>query len=133
MARNVTCLCPMGCEFDVIAAVDAEVFCPEHKLPSEQQWWRRSSQRETVWDRSEWATVFKASDGKYRFPGRADAPTPAGYARITIKSDADMARVEHEAGVRSERRWFDRGSGNGHDTRDLPPLPDLSGITIRQR
>ncbi len=85
-----------------------------------QHWWARSNQRATVWDKSEWATVFKKPDGSYSFPAIADKPTPPDCERITIKSDAEMARVEKAANVRSERRWFDKGSGNGHDDKLAP-------------
>jgi hypothetical protein len=82
---------------------------------AEQQWWKRRSQTATVWHPDETAVVFKKPDGTYSFPGRNDKPTPPGCERIEIRSDRDMARLEAAAGVRSEARWFDRGSGRGHD------------------
>lgn len=87
----------------------------------EQQWWARRSRNATVWHQSEWATVFRKPDGSYSFPARADKATPQGCERITIRSDAEMAQVERAAGVRSERRWYDRGSGSGFDDQHTPP------------
>lgn len=120
----VVTYCP-ACEKekDILCREQERVFCPWCGLEMEQHWWKRRTQAATVWHPQEWATVFKKQDGTYSFPMKADKPTPVGCERITIKSDAEMARVERSAGVRSERRWFDTGSANGHDTNDLPPLP----------
>lgn len=79
-----------------------------------------------VWDVSESAVVFKKPDGTYSFPTRNDKPTPPGYERVEIRSDADMARIERDAGVQSERRWFDPGSGREHE-KELAPVPRRSG------
>lgn len=134
MPRNVNCYCaPCNITREVICDADSTIRCPTCHTPMEQRWWERGRQRETVWAKAEWATVFRKPDGSYKFPGRADVPTPEGCERITIKSDREMAQVEQAAGVRSERRWFDRGSGSGFDTRDLPPVPDMTGITIKAR
>lgn len=122
--RNVVCFCPVcDREKDMICREREHVPCPWCGIEMEQRWWLRVSQKATVWDQHEWATVFKDRDGKFSFPARADKPTPEGYERITIKSDVEMARVEREANVRSERRWFNSGSGSGHDTQELPELP----------
>lgn len=102
---------------------ERETICDENETVScdrcagdcEQHWWKRGAQRATVWHPEETAVVFRKPDGTYSFPGRNDKPTPAGYERIEIRSDRDMARIEAAAGVRSEARWFDRGSGRGHD------------------
>lgn len=116
MRRLVDLYCA-PCDYctEAICAEDEVMRCPKCLSPMEQQWWSRRRQQSTVWDQSEWATVFKRDDGTYRFPMRSDAPTPPGCERITIKSDADMARIERAANVRSERRWYDRGSGRGED------------------
>jgi hypothetical protein len=116
MRRLVVVHCIDGCERDreVICDEDEVVRCPCGSL-CEQQWWRRSIQRETVWHKDEMAVVFKKPDGTFSFPAVNTKPTPEGCERIEIRSDAQMAKIEREAGVRSERRWFDRGSGNGHD------------------
>src|SRR5262249_33935383 len=135
MARMVDFLCET-CgqqDIDVFAEIGQPRTCSQGHSMTEVPWGLNRRSQNTVWSRAEWATVFRSPDGKYRFPGRADAPTPAGHERVVIKSDADMARVEREAGVRSERRWYDRGSGSSFDSRELPPLPDLSGVTIRSR
>jgi hypothetical protein len=122
--RNVVCYCPVcDRETDVLCREDDRIRCPWCEIEMEQHWWKRRTQQATVWDKSEWATVFKKPDGSFSFPARADKPTPEGCERITIRSDAEMARVERESGTRNERRWFDRGSAGGFDTQDLPALP----------
>jgi hypothetical protein len=122
--RNVVCYCS-ACDTrrDVICREDDVVNCYVCSSPMEQHWWERQPRQATVWNPNEWATVFKKPDGTFSFPMKADKPTPPGCERITIRSDAEMARIERAARVRSERRWFDSGSGGGHDTEDLPPLP----------
>jgi hypothetical protein len=82
-----------------------------------------------AWDKSETAVVHRKPDGSYRFPMRNDAPVPPGCERVEIRSDRDMARVEREAGVLSERRHFDR-NGRGHE-KPLPPIP--AGVYSKSR
>lgn len=125
MARMVYCLCPLEHEFEAMCDPDAEVLCPEHLIPCQQLWWQPSRRRAaTVWDKSEWAYVDRKADGSYSFPMRPDLkPPPEGYERITVKSDQEMARVEREAKVRSERRWYDKGSGQGFDDHTPSHLP----------
>ncbi len=122
--RNVVCHC-LACnrESDRMCRECDVVLCDNCNTPMEQQWWKRKAQIATVWHSSEWATVFKKPDGSYSFPARADKATPEGCERITIRSDTEMAKVERDAGVRNERRWYDRGSASGFDTKDLPALP----------
>lgn len=99
----------------------------------EQDWWTPSShQPSTVWCKAETAVVHRRIDGQgssevplYRFPMKTDAPLPQGYERVEVRSDRDMARVEREAGVRSEVRWYDRGSGRGHEV-EQTPIPRFS-------
>jgi hypothetical protein len=113
-------LCDVRCSLDhTFEAMcdDAEVvLCPEHNIPCEQLWWQKSRSQQSEWHPSEWATVFKKPDGTFSFPARADKATPPGCERIVLKSDRDFARVEQAAGVRSERRWHDSGSGRAFDS-----------------
>lgn len=114
------CFCPVcNKERDVVCRERDSVPCSWCGMEMEQHWWKRRAQIATVWDQREWATVFKKPDGSYSFPMKSDKPTPEGCERITVRSDAEMARVEREAGVLSERRWFNSGSGDGHDTSPL--------------
>lgn len=85
---------------------------------------RRTRNLLGVWDTPEIAVVHRNDDtGAYRFPMRADAPCPSGFSKVEIRSDAAMARVEREANVLSEKRWFDR-NGRGHE-KPLPPVPKI--------
>lgn len=125
MKRLVVVHCP-GCDVDreAICDEDETLYCQHCGTLCEQHWWKRSVKRDTVWHKDEWAVVFRKADGTFRYPGRNDLPTPEGCERVTIRTDAEMAKHEQEAGVRSERRWFDRGSGNGHDGDEtMAPLP----------
>ena len=77
----------------------------------------------TAWDMKDAVVVFKKPDGTFSYPARNDKKTPPGCERITMRSLREVERHERVAGVRSEIVHFDRGSGNGFDTRDLPRLP----------
>lgn len=84
--------------------------------------------RNLAWDAHETAVVHRRTPdastdaAPYRFPMRNDAPVPHGYEKVEVRSDQQMAQIEREAGVVSERRWFDKGSGRGHEV-ELPPVP----------
>jgi hypothetical protein len=69
----------------------------------------------TQWDEREAVVVFKDANGKVRYPGRNDAPTPKGYERVVMRSDREVSRFEREHKVLNEARHFDRGSGRGFD------------------
>lgn len=121
--RNTQVFCPTcNIHSDLICRDDDTPTCRTCQSPLEQQWWVRRSQLETVWGKDEMAVVFRKPDGTYSFPARNDKPTPEGYERVEIRSDREMARVEREAGVQSERRWYDQGSGGSHE-RPLAPVP----------
>lgn len=115
MPRMSNCHCA-SCDktFERICEPHEIVVC-ECGAACEQRWWERSSNRGGEWHPSETAVVFKKADGTYSFPARADKPTPAGCERIEIRSDRQMAAIEKAANVRSERRWYDSGSGRGFD------------------
>ena len=89
----------------------------------EQQWWKRHPRDNTQWDEKDAVVVFRKPDGSYSYPARNDKATPPGCQRIVMRSLREVERHEREAGVRSEIAHFDRGSGNGFDTKPLPHLP----------
>lgn len=112
--------CP-GCESErldqMLAEDDLGPPCPTCGMAMEQIWWRMRK-RPAQW--ADPAVVFvnpSATDPalRTRYPGRNDLPTPKGYERVEIRSDAEMGRFEREHQVLSEARWFDSGSGRGHD------------------
>ena len=119
MARMVDLQCP-GCETeraDQFLEPEDRPACPTCNMAMEQIWWRMR-RKPAQW--AEAAVVFvnpTASDPalRTRYPGRNDLPTPKGYERVEIRSDAEMGRFERQYQVLNESRWFDRGSGRGHD------------------
>lgn len=122
--RNVVCYCA-ACDRsrDVICREDDIVNCPVCNSPMEQRWWERITRDSTQWDEKDSVVVFKKPDGTFSYPAVNTKPTPEGCERITMRSLREVERHERVAGVRSEIAWFDRGSGNGHDTKSLPELP----------
>jgi len=83
----------------------------------EQIWWRMR-RKPAQW--AEPAVVYvnpTAADPamRTRYPGMNNLPTPKGYERVEIRSDAEMGRFEKEHKVLNESRWFDR-NGRGFDT-----------------
>jgi len=99
------------------------VLCDWCGIAMEQHWWKRQSRDNTQWDEKDAVVVFRKPDGNYSYPARNDKPTPEVCERIVMRSLREVERHEREAGVLSEIAHFDRGSGNGHDTKSLPPLP----------
>ena len=101
-------------EIDAFVEHDATRACPKCHHAMEQVWWR-TRQKPGDWDDSTAVLVFKDADGKVRYPGRTDAPCPAGYEPVRLRSLRAVENFEREHGVRSEMAWFDKGSGRGHD------------------
>jgi hypothetical protein len=89
----------------------------------EQRWWLREARQNTQWSEAEAVVVFRKPDGSYSYPARNDKPTPEGCERLVMRSLREVEAHERRAGVRSEIAHFDAGSGNGHDTQELPQLP----------
>lgn len=89
----------------------------------EQHWWKRYPRAATQWSDADAVVVFRKPDGTFSYPAVNTKPTPEGCERITLRSLREVEAHERAANVRSEIAWFDRGSGNGNDTKDLPPLP----------
>lgn len=122
--RNVVCYCP-ACEreSDRICRERDSVLCNWCNLPMEQHWWKREARDNTQWSEKDAVVVFKKPDGTYSYPAINTKPTPPGHERIVMRSLREVRAHELSAGVRSEITEFDHGSGRGHDTHDLPPLP----------
>jgi len=122
--RNVVCFCPVcDKEADRICREREAVFCNWCGLEMEQQWWKRTTAKDAQWSDKDAVVVFRKPDGSYSYPAVNTKPTPEGCERVVMRSLREVERHEREAGVRSEIAWFDKGSANGHDTKDLPPLP----------
>lgn len=122
--RNVVCYCaPCALETDVICRERDEVRCPQCETVMEQQWWKRQARAATQWAEADAVVVFRKPDGTFSYPAINTKPTPPGCERVVMRSLREVERHERTAGVRSEIAHFDRGSGNGFDTKDLPPLP----------
>ena len=56
-----------------------------------------------IWARdaqvAEPTVVFRSKDGKYKFPGRSNAPTPRGYKRIELNTQRAKDKFEREFGA----------------------------------
>lgn len=59
--------------------------------------------------------VFRAADGRLRYPGRNDAATPTGFERIELRTRSAVDQFCKQNNVRHEATDFDRGTGRGHD------------------
>lgn len=59
--------------------------------------------------------VFRAADGRLRYPGRNDSVTPKGYERVELRTRAAVDQFCRANNVRHEATDFDKGSGRGHD------------------
>src|SRR4030095_5220433 len=44
--------------------------------------------------------VFRNKSGKYKFPGRSNAPTPKGYERVELNTQRAKDKFEREFGAR---------------------------------
>lgn len=83
--------------------------------------WRTSHQRDAaVHSKERTALYYSAKEGKWQYPGSNDQPVPdrlkrRGYERVEFNSLRDIERHEKQAGVRSEKAWFDAGTGRGFD------------------
>ena len=89
----------------------------------DQHWWKRTTRQRTEWDEKDAVVVFKKPDGSYSFPAINTKQCPEGWEKIVARSDHEVAAIERASNTLNESRWFDRGSGNGHDTQSLPELP----------
>ena len=66
--------------------------------------------------------------GEVTYPPQNDVPMPARYAkqgfqRRELNSLKEVEAFEREQGVRSEKAWFDSGSGRSFDSQDPFGLP----------
>ena len=120
--------CPDGHQFEAIWEDGLANFCPHQHVNGNGKCAKSGSivylpkrQANTAFGSNETAVIWEhPGTGDTKWPGRNDAPMPTryqqqGYVRRELRSDADFARLERDKGVRSERRWFDRGSGRSFD------------------
>ncbi len=117
MTRNIDLHCD-SCGHNLVDRFTAEnetVRCGKCGAVMTHVWWSRPKKAFTEWPEGEAAVVFEKPDGTFSFPGRNDKPCPPGWTRHVARSDRQMAQLERMTGTRSEARWFDRGSGRGHD------------------
>lgn len=87
--------------------------------------WKASHIRTASVHKSERAVVwYNPQTGEHRTPGRNDVPMPEryraqGYERRELTSLSELHAYEKEAGVMSEKAWYDSGSGNFPDQQNL--------------
>ena len=113
MIRTIDWRCACGREIVDALADERETRNCLCGLPMEQIWWRTRT-RSGEWDDANAVLVFRDAAGNVRYPGRTDAPCPAGFEPVRLRSLRAVERFEREHNVRSEMAWYDR-NGRGHD------------------
>jgi len=108
---------------DVMADESQEIRCPQCLTVMIQEWWPKARRERTCWSDAESVVVFRKPDGSIDYPARNDKPTPAGYERIVMRSDREVARFERDHGVVNHRRHYD---SNGRGIDDQMPSPRVS-------
>lgn len=88
--------------------------CPQCGAAMDRAWYVLRRER-TQWDDASAVVVFRDREGKIRYPGRNDVPTPADCERVVMRSLREVESFEKQHGVRSEMAWYDKGSGRGFD------------------
>ncbi len=82
-----------------------------------ENWYRRGNAQ---WGHRDVSVVFRDAQGKIRYPGRNDTPTPPGHERVEIRSLSDMHRFERTHDVTCEAMHFNKNSdGFVHDGRPV--------------
>ena len=95
--------------------------CPNCRRGRFEILWQAFSQRDAaVHSKERTALYYSAKEGKWQYPSTNDQPIPErlrkrGYERVEFSSLHAIEQHEKQAGVRSERAWFDKGSGRGFD------------------
>ena len=83
--------------------------------------WQASHQHDAVVHKSErTALYYSPKEKKWQYPATNNQPIPdrlrkRGYERVEFSSLHSIKQHEKQANVRSERAWFDKGSGRGFD------------------
>jgi len=72
----------------------------------------KSAQTGLPWHPSESIVVYRKPDGRIKYVGRNDLPTPAGHTRIELRNDHEVAKFERQHNVVNEKRHFD-SNGRG--------------------
>lgn len=122
MRRAVDLRCE-SCEavrYGEVCEEDARPTCHVCNMYMEQCWW--GLQKSAAHAQWQVPTVVHISndpsvpaDVRVRYPARIDAPLPAGYERVEIRSDREMGKFEREHKVLHHQRHYDR-NGGGFDT-----------------
>ncbi len=96
------------------SGADVQAYCLQCGQIAIVDYFPRPVER-TCWSPAETVVVHRdPATGKVRYPGRADSVPPAGYERVLIRSDREMAKFEREHNVVHEARHYDR-NGRGFD------------------
>ncbi len=80
--------------------------------------------------------VFRNKNGKYRFPGRSNAPTPKGYQRIELSTQRARDKFEREYGAietaKLRENWYQEQANweqtLKHNMPGLEKLRDMSPL-----
>lgn len=95
--------------------------CPQCRKGHMEILWSTHYQRDAAVHTSERTALFySAKEKKFSYPGRNDQPVPGrlkkrGYERVEFPSLRAIEQHERQTNTRSERAWFDKGSGRSFD------------------
>ncbi len=75
--------------------------------------------------------VFKnTKTGKFRFPGKADNPTPTGFERLEIRSVAEARKFEKHMNLKEKERYEQRKI---MDEIEMAPVRDYMRAELRKK
>lgn len=123
MRRSVDLECVLcGAErHDIICAEDEQVTCHSCNSLMRQIWWQRQRRAAPAqWDDQTAVVVHVARDPSIpddvsvRYPCRVDAPVPAGYEAVRLRSLREVDRFERAHNVQNHRMHWDN-NGRGPD------------------
>lgn len=102
------------------ASVDGSTHMPNCYGKWEILWQSTSARDAAVHSKERTALLYSPKERKWQYPATNDQPVPdrlrkRGYERVEFSSLRSIEQHEKRTGTRSEKAWFDSGSGRGFD------------------
>ena len=118
--HNMTCSACGLAQVDVPVSAEGKRCRGCHKGRMEILWSTHYQRDAAVHSKERTALFYSAKEKKFSYPGRNDQPVPdrlvkRGYERVEFSSLRSIEQHERQTGTRSEKAWFDSGSGRGFD------------------